>query len=1252
MHLSNQKTLKSSLLLVLCVTIGLCIALAFGAKEYISQQATAQYASDLANELSSRQNTLQRKLNDWQRQISFLYSTPPIQGIVRADENAGVDPFDGTTSQLWIDRLNTIFKGYIENNSDIFQIRYIGVKNKGMEIVRVDRAGGSAEIVPSNKLQNKSKSDYYQAGTKLLPNEIYKSGINLNREYGKVSFPYTKTIRFLYPVHDDKGQLFGLLVINYYADALLDLFSENLNSDIQAYILNSRGEFLLGPDSNMEMATDLGHQHTWDSYFSDSVANLYPSNALYSESELLQDEIMFTQKNIELGRLEEHRWIRLVLLTPLSVIEQSIANQSLPLYAVLAVLFILISGFLFVAHIFLNKKFTLLDTQSEFEAIVKNSYDAVIGVDRNGIVKSWNHAAETIFGFTASYAQGKNLFELVFSHDSAQPMQRKLIDIFAGGVVDSFDAVANKRNGDKLDVSITLSPIVNKDNAISGVAGIMRDVTEQKKTASKLLEVNESLEQTVLDRTSELRLAKDKAIAANKAKGDFVANISHEIRTPMNAILGLAYLLKKQELSPQSLDMVKRIHDAGKSLLGIINDILDFSKIEANRLEIENVPFRLTEVIDNVASIMSTAVGSKPVEVVISALPPEAEFLKGDPLRLRQILINLASNALKFTDEGEVVLKVESVGELTNQGKTKLRFSVTDTGIGIPPEKQKHIFSEFSQADSSTTRTYGGTGLGLTISKKLTSLMGGELQLTSEFGKGSEFYFELPFEVNNKEGNSLPSMVYQRLLIVEQHPTTRELLCDIASSIGWQVNSAGCGQDALKLINEKGVDHYDAVLIDYQLPESGGIPVARAVKGLSEEVNLTVILIISPHLVDSIDEQSNRVIDVVLAKPVTSSSLYNAVLSANKRLVEKTSNDRQLASFKRLKNRSILVVDDSEINREVAQTILEDEGASITTAQNGQEAVDMLVQSPEAFDLVLMDIQMPVLDGYQATAKIRSIPTLVDLPVIALSAGAFKVHQQNAKNAGMSSFVSKPFDVEQLIEEVLKWTPKQENSEKVDVVDTKLDQSHADNNPVNQGDSYSSLVLNITQGLKVWKREDNYLKQLQSFVSNHADAAQRLEEHTLKHQWASARSLLHKLRGVAGALCMNELMEVSGQAELEIELSESISDKALDSINRSLARSIEEAQAYITSLQPEISDVKSSADIRYDNDGQRAALGELLTALDSDDLSEIEQALSVAVNRLPQEVVDQVTAEVEQFQFRRAEDVVKHYLDSGYKHAF
>ena len=518
--------------------------------------------------------------------------------------------------------------------------------------------------------------------------------------------------------------------------------------------------------------------------------------------------------------------------------------------------------------------------------------------------------------------------------------------------------------------------------------------------------------------------ARQEAVEANNYRGEFLANMSHEIRTPMNAIMGMTQLALRQALAPQTRNYLDKILSASDSLLGIINDVLDFSKIDAGRLTIERVDFELETVLRDVATAVELRASDKGLEFLTSIDPLLPHYLCGDPLRLRQILLNLSSNAIKFTAEGEVVVKAERIP--APPGEIGIRFSVRDTGIGLEPHQIAKLFQPFTQADSSTTRRYGGTGLGLAISKQLCELMGGTVGVDSTPGEGSTFWFTLHLTASEiPVAMAVDDMDYGALhvLVADDNSSARRILTEYLQASGVTVDVATSGHEALAAIQDAEYD-YDLLLLDWKMPELDGVATVERLRQMPTTHQLPKIIMVSAYDRDDIAPQLDTLgISAFLLKPFTLRTLLSTIRTVLMQQGDTTSDPAAKADEAIVKwnNVPVLLVDDNDLNQELACELLEQAGFQVTIADNGQRALDLLPTQP--FALVLMDIQMPVMDGYTASRTIRLDPAYAQLPIIAMTADAMERDYQRAIDAGMNDYISKPIDIPKMFGTLQKWVP-------------------------------------------------------------------------------------------------------------------------------------------------------------------------------------------------------------------------------------
>jgi len=677
------------------------------------------------------------------------------------------------------------------------------------------------------------------------------------------------------------------------------------------------------------------------------------------------------------------------------------------------------------------------------------------------------------------------------------------------------------------------------DNKIAAVAEFFSKNMEEKDEWLLELanEVGKQLSIPITNKRRQVELEKAKLSAeeATKAKSDFLANMSHEIRTPMNAIIGMSYLALQTELDRKQRGYIQKVNKSAESLLGIINDILDFSKIEAGKMDMESINFRLEDVFDNLSNMLILKAEDKSLEVLFDISTEAPTALIGDPLRLGQVLTNLGNNAIKFTETGEIIFRV-SLKEQSERSVTLL-FSVQDSGIGMSAEEQEKLFQSFTQADTSTTRKFGGTGLGLAICKNLAEMMQGEIWVESKLDRGSTFSFTARFGLQQGEVShrlSRPEELdVQRVLVVDDNASAREILTSMLASMGFSVDQAGSGESAIALLElADETTPYDVVVMDWRMPGMDGIETTRAIKEHKSLNKIPTVIMVTAYDRDEAQEYAKHVdISSFLTKPVTASTLLESILLANGVNVSEYGRgsepqNEMSEALSKLHGAKVLLVEDNEMNQELALEFLSRNGVVAALAENGQVALEKL--DAESYDGVLMDCQMPVMDGFEATRRIRLNDKYKDLPVIAMTANAMAGDREKVLDAGMNDHIAKPINVNNMFNTMAKWiTP----SNPVDLDETLLNITEL---PEQKFPELSGI--NTAAGLSVVQGDRAlYERLLSKFVDGQADFISEINAAITRGDYSTATRLAHTLKGLAGNIGAHDLQSATQVLESHCE---------------------------------------------------------------------------------------------------------------------
>ncbi len=751
----------------------------------------------------------------------------------------------------------------------------------------------------------------------------------------------------------------------------------------------------------------------------------------------------------------------------------------------------------------------------------------IVVLDRDGRVELLNRKGYKVLGYEETEILGKNWFDVCGPEYLLEMRKRRYQEFMDGDALsDYFESLIVDKSGQERLYGWSNNLIRTETGEVGGVIFAGVDITERKQAEETLNQYKDHLEVLVEERTSELESknllladAKESAESANRAKSEFLANMSHEIRTPMNAIIGLNYLLQQTDLTERQKDYVGKTVLSAKSLLTIISDILDFSKIEAKKIVLERIDFDLYEIMSNISNIIGFSLYEKGLKLHFSIHHEVPQVLNGDPFRLNQVLLNLVNNALKFTDEGEIAIAV-SVSSQDDNG-VSLRFEVRDTGIGMTPEQQALLFHGFTQADMSTTRKYGGTGLGLVISKSIVELMQGEIHVESELGRGSCFIFTVKFEVGSEHVFSAPVTSYLkflRVLLICDDEEMRLVLQSQLEQFQFIVNAVDSAQSALKQLSVSG--RYDLAIIDWKLQDEKAQALAEKIK-LENVTPVQVVLISSYHESELQLKSQTTSVKKVLYYPMSQSQLYNQITNLFQEQLQmkiaSPQGENEAKKLHMLRNTEVLLVEDNEINQQVAQAILQEVDIRVDVAENGIEALKRI--ATKQYDAILMDLQMPLMDGFEATRNIRDFDQ--ETPIIAMTADTMQGIKEQVVEAGMDAYISKPFEPIQLFS-VLQRT-----------IQSSRGRGYAEVAAAKQIEVLPALNAEEALG-RLGQNVNLYERILHKFVSNHANAIEGIREAIAEKDFSEALLLAHTLKGVASNIGANPLSHTADELQTAI----------------------------------------------------------------------------------------------------------------------
>ncbi|NOY70658.1 MAG: response regulator [Deltaproteobacteria bacterium] len=900
----------------------------------------------------------------------------------------------------------------------------------------------------------------------------------------------------------------------------------------------------------------------------------------------------------------------------------------------------------------------MIESEKKYKSIFENAQEGIYRAGGDDSFIDTNPSLANILGYDSPEELIASISE-IRTQLFADPVERHELykTLLGTDVVNNFECRLNRKDGSTIWAMIRASVHRDTNGEISVIEGLVEDITERKRAEKALKDSYRNLEKRVEERTVELKnanekllLAKEAADQAADAKSAFLANMSHEIRTPLNGIIGSAELALSENLPPKGKHYVEIILASGTSLLGIINDILDFSKMDEGKLDLENHEFNLHSVIDNIVAMFIDKIAEKKIELVLDIEPGTPGAMIGDSLRFQQCLTNLLGNAVKFTDEhGTIYIHINS--EKKDKNSALVTCSIRDTGIGMTDEQMSGLFQHFTQADTSTTRRFGGTGLGLCITKQLVELMGGGIDVKSEQGKGSEFTFTAMFELQADapviEQSIPPELKDFNALIVEDLACAREVLTKIITSFGYHAEAVDSGIAAIKRISSSNdtASDFDFAIINQNMDGMDGMETAKKIREITAS-DFSIILLTDPANKIIFPESGNNVINGFVPKPVTTSSIFNAIMDIFGR--QSVSETEKMAQIFPLKDdyRSlftglfVLVVEDSLTNQIISKAILESVGINVVLASDGVEGVKCV--SEQHFDLVLMDIQMPNMDGYAAAKKIREDENNKGLPIIALTASALKEDEQKCLEVGMNGFIQKPIRQQALFDLLLRFIPS--GKKEAAIIDMN---SRTAKVKKKSARPTSTFLPATVPGIDIQKAltqlnlsPESYVKILKGYLKNHQSTIDRMRDSAAKSDWKQLEILAHGLNGSSANIGAIELRESALSLEMDCrnhDKSEINPERAASQIDRTEKL----MNTVFTSIQgielPELAEKSSSSALSKDEAVDIVSLARNLEeALTLADPIEIELCFAALKPCISGELGVDIQSHIDDYEYEQA----------------
>ncbi|CAK0763307.1 two-component system, sensor histidine kinase and response regulator [Gammaproteobacteria bacterium] len=864
---------------------------------------------------------------------------------------------------------------------------------------------------------------------------------------------------------------------------------------------------------------------------------------------------------------------------------------------------------------------------------VENSPASVLITDPKGTIEYVNQKFTTVTGYLAHEIIGQNT-RILNSGKNSREFYQNMWETISSGNEWRGEICNVKKNGELYLEYALISPIRDDSGVITHFVAVKEDITKQKR-------IEQDLKKALAD-----------ADSANRAKSDFLANMSHELRTPMNAIIGFSHLCLQTDLSPKQSSYLHKVNVSAKTLLNIINDILDLSKIEAGKMELEQIQFRLEHVMGNLATVISTRTEEKGLELLFNISPQVHHHLVGDPLRLGQVLLNLAGNAVKFTDHGEVVVLIEVERETVEH--VTLRFTIQDTGIGMTQEQTNKLFQAFTQADTTTTRKFGGTGLGLSISKKLVSLMNGEIWVESTPEVGSRFIFVVGFQKVIEPLSAArylpnPDLRGLRVLVVDDNENYRRILESYLTLFTFQVTNAPDGFEALQIIQQASQNGrtYHLIILDWKMPGLSGIEVARKIREMVDLTKAPKILLLSSFNQNEITQNlEHDIVNGILAKPFQINELFNTIMDIFGRgsLQEDIDTETEdlgkiKAKLHTLRGTQVLLVEDNSINQELASELLSEFQIVVTLAENGEQALQCIQK--QDFDLVLMDIQMPGMNGLETTHHIRDNPRFRERPpIIAMTANALLEDREKSLSAGMQDHLDKPIDPRALYEVLITWIAPRSASNKCESLPAP---------PLANGDLGEIILPSLLSGVNIRSGLSHltgnrrlYIRLLSRFRNMNSGVIDELKRLLANGELNTARRVLHTLKGNAGNLGMDTLYQVAIETEKNWE--KAGSPERMGQLLLPLKHSLDIVLSSLATLPKELDSTAVAAATSIDPHRILFLTGEMITLLDQDIaqvMDHMEELRTLLRGTPHHSLCNNVATSLEEFDTDRAQELLQ-----------